>query len=128
MDTKKVLGTVGGVVVVVVALATASCGVRGSVENQIKEMATQLNKGLPKQVDAVTRWDRVDPGPGRQFAYIYTISAPLSDQDKRTVQSTVTQKALSEPAMKTFFDNGVTIWYKYYDSKGKKMLEFSVKR
>jgi hypothetical protein len=132
MNGKKVAGIAGGVVAFIVCYYLAFHGVQrimgGSVEQQIEKMAAELNKTLPKQVDPVTRWDRVEPGPGKAFAYVYTITGELSPQQKTALQSEVRRRALAAPEMRPFFDAGVTVWYKYRDSKGASALEFSVKR
>lgn len=91
-------------------------------------MADEMNKSLPKQIDPVTRLDRVEAGPGKQYSYIYTLSMNLTDQQKQAIQSTTTAKALTTPEMQSIFAAGVTIWYKYYDAKGTKLLEFPVKK
>jgi hypothetical protein len=131
MNAKKAVGLVVAVVAGIVAYYVAFHGVKGlfpSVESKIDAMVTDLNKRLPMQVDPVTRWDRVEREQGKSFSYIYTVTTPLTDEQKRDLRSGVSQRALAAPEMKPIFDAGVTVWYKYYDPGGKKVLEFSVKR
>jgi hypothetical protein len=132
MNAKKVLGVVGGVVAFAVAYVIAFHGTKsffgGSVESKIQSMATELNKQLPRQLDPLTRWDRVEAGPGKDFSYFYTIGKNLTEGEQQSLKDNVTRQTLSSPEMKPVFDAGVTVWYKYFDKDGKKVFEFSVKR
>lgn len=132
MDAKKLIGVLCGGAAFVVAFIVASQGVKsisgGSTESQIQKMAAELNKQLPKQLDPITRWDRVEAGPGKSYAYIYTISTDLDEDQKRQVQENTTRAALNTPEMKKILDAGVVVVYKYHDASGNKVLEFSVKR
>jgi hypothetical protein len=121
---RGVIGVVVGVAVFVLVSQAFHSG--RSVEDQIKQMAAETNKGLPKQIDALTRWDRVEAGPGKAYSYIYTVSKNLTDSEKQRLKQDVTGKALALPELQPTFSAGVTVWYKYYDTSGKSMLEFSV--
>ncbi len=123
ISVRAAAGMAGAIAVLV---ALSGCG--NSVERQVQQMADEMNKSLPKQIDPVTRLDRVEAGPGKQYSYIYTLSMNLTDQQKQAIQSTTTAKALTTPEMQSIFAAGVTIWYKYYDAKGTKLLEFPVKK
>ncbi len=100
----------------------------GSVESKIEKLAREMNQKLPQQIDEVTRLDRVDAGPGKSYAYNYTVSIELSDAEKRQIQENITREVLAKAEMKPIFDAGVTVWYRYFDAKGAKVLEFSVRR
>jgi hypothetical protein len=126
---QKVGGIVGGIIGLVVVLVVFNGGWPfggASVERQLENMAKGLNPGLPKQTDAVTRWDRVEAGPGKSCAYIYTVSINLTDSQKEEIKKSVTAKMKADPATRAFFDAGVTVWFKYYNAAGKSMLEFPV--
>ena len=87
---QKVGGIVGAVVGLLVVLVFLNGGWPfggASVERQLENMAKNLNAGLPKQTDAVTRWDRVEAGPGKSCAYIYTVSINLTDCRRRKSKS-----------------------------------------
>ncbi len=126
---QKVGGIVGAVVglLVVLFFLIGGCPFGGaSVERQLENMAKNLNAGLPKQTDAVTRWDRVEAGPGKSCAYIYTVSINLTDSQKEEIKESITAKLKATPDTKAFLDAGVTVWFKYYDAAGKSVLEFPV--
>jgi len=133
MNSKKVVGAVLGVVAFAVAYAVAFNAAKGrfggkSVERELETMAAELSKRLPMQVDPVTRWDRVEVGPGKSYAYIYTLSQDLTPAEKTALQQRVTSQALASQEMKPIFQAGVTVWYRYYDKAGNKVQEFSVQR
>ena len=99
-----------------------------SVEEKLKTMAKSLNARLPMQINAVTRWDRVEAGPGKTYAYIYTVSIDLTDSQKEEFKKSVTAKLPDVPEMRSILDAGVTVWYKYYDAAGKCVFEFPVSK
>ena len=106
------------------ALGTCS---GGSIEQDIEKMAVDFNRRLPKQVDAITRLDRIEAGPGRAYAYVYTLGRDLSDSDKQQIREATTRQALALPELQPTFKAGVTVWYKYFDGAGNKVLEFPVR-
>ena len=129
----KTLGAVVGAISALVAYLTVSGVILlpfggNSIERQIETFATDTNKRLPMQFDKVTRWDRVEAGPGKAYSYIYTLSMVPTEEQKRVLVETITRKALATPDMQPIFAAGVTVWYKYYDSSGKKLIEFPVKK
>jgi hypothetical protein len=130
MDTKKSAGIVVIILLFAFYIPVPRPGgicIAASVEFDIKKMTDDLNKQLPLQIDDVTRCDRVEAGSGKSYSYIYTLGKSLNDSEKQQIQDTVTQQALGNPGMQSIFNAGVTVWYKYYDPAGNKVLEFSVK-
>ncbi len=124
-----VAGAVAALVAYLVAIGAINLPFGGhSVEHEIEEFAADANKDLPWQIDELTRWDRVEPGPGKAYSYIYTLSEQLTEEEKRTIREITTGEALAAPDMQATFEAGVTVWYKYYDTSGTKVLEFAVKK
>jgi hypothetical protein len=70
-------------------------------------------------MDAVTRWERVEAGPGKSCSYIYTVSTKLTVEQTTEIAKSIRAKLRAEPGMKPFFDAGVTINFKYLDTAGK---------
>ena len=99
---------------------------RESVESQLARLAAEQNKGLPRQIDDVTRWDRVESGPGKTITYHYTISAALSDDAKRVLQENTTRSTLANPEAKVYLEAGVTIRFKNHDTNGTVIQEFAI--
>lgn len=132
MNGKTIIGIVVGIVAFAAYYSSSSNGIRGlfggSIEKKIERTAAELNKTLPKQVDEVTRWDRVEPGPGKAFTYIYTVSMDLTPEQWKQAQTEITQQVLTMNDMKELFDAGVVVWYKFCNQSGAKVYEFSVRR
>ncbi|MGO9337830.1 MAG: hypothetical protein ACLPY1_10015, partial [Terracidiphilus sp.] len=99
-----------------------------SIETQLETLAANVNHQLPKQVDEVTRWDRVEAGPGKTFSYIYTLRVNVTEAQKRAVKDAVTGKTLANPQLQLALGEGVIFWHKYFDSSGKKVFEFPVSK
>jgi Zn-dependent protease len=97
-------------------------------ERSIARYASESNQHLPRQIDKVTRLDRVEPGPGKSYSMVYTLSQGLTEAQKRALTENTTRRALASPEMRTTFAAGITVWYRYYDTSGRKLLEFSVKK
>jgi hypothetical protein len=127
IDAKMAAGVAGAIAALIAYLVVLNGG-GNSIEKQIQKFADETNKTLPKQVDAITRWDRVEPGPGKSYSYVYTLSKQPTEQEKQTMTERVTRQALATPDLQATFAAGVTVWYKYYDQSGRKLLEFSVKK
>jgi hypothetical protein len=131
--TKKTGGIAGGIAGAIGALiaflvVTNVMRSGNSPEGQIERFANEANKTLPKQLDEFTRWDRVEAGPGKAYSYIYTITKSLTDSEKQSLKENVSRQALATPEMQAIFAAGITVWYKYYDTSGKCVVEFSVKK
>ena len=99
-----------------------------SVERQIEKFASDMNERLPMQIDEATRWDRVEAGPGKTYSYVYTVNKHLTEEEKRAVRENTTRQVLAAPDMQATFAAGVTVWYRYYDTSGAKVLEFAVRK
>lgn len=94
-----------------------------SIEIALTKMADQINKRLPMAVDKDTRGDNITPGPGRRFTYNYTlVSTKIRDIDKayfrQTMQAQLRAGVCSNPDMKIFFTNGITVGYSYRAADG----------
>ena len=74
-------------------------------------------------VNKDTRWDNIQPGPGRRFNYNYTlVTATISQIDRQyfvqTMGPHLKAGACSNPDMQIFFKNMVTVGYAYRSSDG----------
>jgi Zn-dependent protease len=97
-----------------------------SIEFQIEQLARNTNKHLPKWIDPITRFDRVETGPGKTISFIYTLTRDLTEEQKQAFKQDSIRRALAVPDMQATYSAGVTVWYKYYDPSGKIVLEFPV--
>ena len=128
----KIVGVIAGAVTAVLIYLYASGTLQSlfadSIETQLETLAANVNHQLPKQVDEVTRWDRVEAGPGKKFSYIYTVRINPTEVQKRAVKDAVTGKTLANPQLQLALSEGVIFWHKYFDASGKKVFEFPVSK
>jgi len=99
-----------------------------AIEHQISQRAQELNRQLPKQIDESLRCERVEVGPGRRFSYVYTVTKPLTNQQKQSMQEAAKRRALTDQAMRTMLAMNVTIRYVFYDTSGRTLFEYTVER
>ncbi|MFM9884875.1 MAG: hypothetical protein ACKVQT_17770 [Burkholderiales bacterium] len=93
-------------------------------ERWLAETATDLNRSLPKQVDAETRLEGVTAGPGRRLNYQYTlISRTAASMDiesfNANMQPLLRTSICGKGGMQALIKNGVTLSYNYRGSDGK---------
>jgi Zn-dependent protease len=98
------------------------------LEFKIEELARDANKDLPRWIDEVTRLDRIEPGPGKAFSYVYTVTRDMPEEQKPAMVENSTRRTLAAAEMQGIFSAGVTVWYKYYDTSGGLLLAFPVKK
>ena len=102
-----------------------------SVEEKLVQTSKNLNARLPLNVDSDTRWDTTVPGPGRCLTYCYTlINVSKSEIDPGEVTAKIKPKLLlyyrTNPDMKLFRDNRVTVHYLFKDKLGETVTSIEV--
>jgi len=106
-----------------VAIGTTALPTGNSpIELSLQQIARDANKNSPKWLDAVTRLDRIEAGPGKTISYIYTATRDLPEQQKQGFSEDIAHRALADPKMQAILSAGVTVWYKYYDMSGRLLL------
>src|SRR5690349_10403739 len=100
--------------------AQSFCNMKPSFDKAMIQTASEFNKSCPMMVDKETRLDNAIALPGKIFQYNYTLvnlekSAIDVDRLKSILEPMVVSKASSEPGLKTFRDNDVTMRYNYKD-------------
>jgi hypothetical protein len=98
-----------------------------SFDKQLVTMANEINKTCPIVVDEDTRLDNVMALPGKTVQYNLTILAEVTDEIdtaafKEIMLPTQLNMIKTNPGMKTFRDNDVTLVYSYSDNKGNYLL------
>jgi Zn-dependent protease len=101
--------------------------IEGSVEHQLERFVHDWNQRLPRRIDEITRCDRVELGPGRSLSFVYTVSKDLPEEQKRKLTEDIRRRMLAASSLRPLFAAGVSMWHKYYDPTGNKLLEFCVK-
>lgn len=90
--------------------------------------ARQMNAQLPRQIDALTRLDRLTTS-GPQLTYNYTILRPLSALPEGTPQrlETATRAMVcAQPQMRQTLQLGGTYGYRWVDSQGALIHEITI--
>lgn len=109
-------------------LAFTAC--KPSMDSQLTQLATELNKTCPMMVDKDTRLDNAMAVPGNIFQYNYTLVNYVKDSiDTARVRPLVQQSILSNvktnPDLKSFRDNKTTLTYSYKDKAGVFLFKVS---
>lgn len=102
-----------------------------STEERLVQTSKELNARLPLNVDSDTRWDTTVPGPGKCLTYCYTlINVSKSEIDPGEVTAKIKPKLLlyyrTNPDMKLFRDNRVTVHYVFKDKLGETVTSIEV--
>ena len=93
------------------------------VEEALVTAERQLNAMVPKMVDDSTRLDGAKAGPGKKFTYTYTLvsrkaSEINSGEWKQKVVPVIRKNMRETPGLRTLFQVGTTVNYKYLGSDG----------
>jgi hypothetical protein len=103
----------------------------GDIDKQLMTVAMELNKSCPMILDKETRLDNAIALPGKKFVYNYSLINLSIDQVniqqlREYIQPRVTNTVKTEPSMKMFRDNQVTMVYRYVDKAGVFVMEIPV--
>ena len=91
--------------------------------DQLMDIAKQVNKKCPIMVDSTTRLDNIMAAPGNEFMYNYTF-VKINKQDVDTVafkkeeRQELINKIKTNPSLAAFKDNNVTIKATFSDDSG----------
>ncbi|WP_448670455.1 hypothetical protein [Pseudoxanthomonas mexicana] len=137
--TLGVLGAIGSVVVMLVAMAFGKVAGRAAVDaiyepdldKVLVETASKMNATLPMMVDKETRLDTTLGGPGKEFTYFYTLPAYASkDLDpaavQRAIEPLVRSSVCGNQDMKSMFKVGVTARYIYRANDNVEVARLSI--
>ena len=91
------------------------------LNNQLNEMASNLNESAPAVLDPHTRFDSVGVTPDNIFQYFYTlvdIANPdeLLSSQKDEIVSNMKKAFATDKSLRVFVVNDVTIQYIYRDT------------
>ena len=129
LDTKTLIGIVVGVVV---GLFVTQSLFKPSIDKQLSEIASEMNKTCPMNVDENTTLKNVVALPNKTVQYNYilvgiTKAEVKIDTVKKYVFPGILQNVKTNPGMKLFRDNKVTLNYYYSDKNGEFVTEYIVK-
>ena len=129
---RKAVHLLSLVAVLLLVAGLVACAPDLSSKDTLQKVADQLNKDLPKKIDAETELTRTE---AQQALLIYNyrlvnvesgqIEASKIDTE---VKPKITKTACAEPSIKdTFFKNHVTLRYTYHDKDGGMIGSVDVK-
>lgn len=100
-----------------------------SIDTQLMNIASEMNKGTPFMVDSETRLDNTVAGPNRSIYYNYTmINYGIDEIDLNFFESqlrpTILNGIKTSPDMKILREKKVTFIYSYKDKTGKHLISF----
>ncbi|MGE4514838.1 MAG: hypothetical protein AB7E26_13660 [Chryseobacterium sp.] len=117
-----------------VTLALSSCSKEKTIDDDLKEVAANINKTTPQNLADGVRLDSVSAQPGKIFKYNYTLTDDVKEsvtpEQIEAFKASAKEGALrvvkTSPDIKEFRDNDVTMVYTYYDKNGKPTTDFKI--
>lgn len=117
-----------------VTLALSSCSKEKTIDDDLKEVAVNINKTTPQNLADGVRLDSVSAQPGKIFKYNYTLTDDVKEsvtpEQIEAFKASAKEGALrvvkTSPDIKEFRDNDVTMVYTYYDKNGKPTTDFKI--
>lgn len=130
---RKTIGSIAGIV----AFGLAYFGVQQlffkapTFDQAMMKAASELNKTCPIMVDQHTRLDNAAAMPNNIFQYNYTLvnldkSEVNIDTVKKYVEPGLINNVKTNPDLKVYRDNKVTMAYNYRDKNGVFVLKITV--
>jgi hypothetical protein len=103
-----------------------------SIDSQLESVASEMNKNCPMNVDQYTILKNVVALPDKTFQYNYTLVGKTKaevqiDTVKKYFFPQLLQNVKTDPTMKLFRDNEVTLSYTYYDTTGEFIIDYVIK-
>ena len=129
LDFKTILGFIVGFAI----MFFVSRQVFGppSMDKQLMEIANELNKTCPMRIDQYTTLKNVAALPNKTLQYNYILEgmtkAQINIEDaKKNLFPTILKNVRTNPDMKLFRDNKVTLKYYYSDKSGEYVTEYKI--
>lgn len=109
------------------------CSNTSTFDKKMMAAASELNKSLPMMVDQETRLDNAIALPENVFQYNYTLVNLTKDEIDLEVftaymKPQITNNVKTNPDLKFFRDNQVTMGYFYKDKNGEFVAKFAVSK
>ncbi|MDR2058016.1 MAG: hypothetical protein LBP83_07025 [Dysgonamonadaceae bacterium] len=133
LTTAQMIGMVVGIVLAASAstLTQKLFFKKPSIDKALMEMASEFNKNLPVMVDSITRCDNVAAIFGKTVLYNYTViglETVMLDTlvMKQVLEPQILNTAKTNPDMKYFRENDVTMKYCYKDESGNYLFSIVI--
>lgn len=103
-----------------------------TIDKQIMQIASELNKSCPIMVDSETQLDNAVGLPGKTIQYNYTfLNMEKATVDTSELENYLQPKILNNiktnPDLKNFRENDVIMVYNYKDKKGEHLFKLTFK-
>ena len=134
IDKKKIIGIVVGVIVATIVssfIREYIFNEGNSIDQSLKSASEMTNKNCPIYLDSLTRLDNTIALPNKTFQYNNTVKIDTTVLSlnvlKANLKNSISNSIKTNPAMKEFRDNHVTVVYSYSDVNGNFLfkLEFT---
>jgi hypothetical protein len=104
---------------------------KASFDDNLKEIALELNKTCPKMIDKDTRLDNALAIKGNIFQYNYTLLNILKDSMdielyKASVEPSIINNVITNPDLETFRKNKITLIYNFKDEQNNHITRIIV--
>jgi len=130
MDKKKIIKIVVGAIAFILVYVSIQQIVfkSPSFDKQMMQTASELNKSCPIMVDSETRLDNAMALPENTFQYNYTLVNMNKEEmnvseAENFLQPNILNSIKTNPDLKAFRDNNVTMVYNYKDSNGEHLFK-----
>lgn len=132
-NQKTAIGAAVGILLMVFAYNIVPYLKRGSAsfDKVMMEVASEINASCPIMVDRETQLDNAIALPDNVFQYNYTLinvseEEVHTDTIRKYIEPGIINTARTNPDMKVFRQNKVTLNYNYQDKNGVFLLKISV--
>ena len=103
-----------------------------SIDKQLVEFANEINKTCPINIDQYTTLKNIAVLPNKTVQYNYVLVGIVKadvkmDTVKKYIFPGILQNVKTNPGMKLFRDNKITLNYYYSDKNGEYITEYIVK-
>ena len=133
MNKKNIIGTIVGTAVAAIVgiLIQNYFNKPVSFDQAMMQAASELNKSCPMMVDADTQLDNAIALPDNKFQYTYTLVNYAIDeldleQLKANIEPSIVNNVRTNPDLKAYRDNEVTMVYAYKDKNSEHLLKIEV--
>lgn len=119
------------ITIVFVSAFFFGCSNNSKFDKAMMTAASELNKSCPIMVDQETRLDNTVALPGNSFQYNYTLinltKADINIEEFTAyMEPQITNNVKTNPDLKAYRDNQVTMKYYYKDKNGEFLVQYSV--
>jgi hypothetical protein len=129
--TQKILRTVAFIITFAVSYFAVQYFFfnEGSIEEQMKDAAVEINNISPKMVDEYSRLDSASTAD-KTFKYHYTLMMTKEEVNvdvlKKFLRPEIIENVRNSPELKIFRNHEITMSYNYYDKNGEFVTNIDV--